>query len=229
MFATALVRTFRQLGEPVFLKVLAGGLVLAVVSWALSVWAAGAFVDTLYQSDRAWVNMLVKVAAGLLALWLGFLVFVPLSALFIGLFLDPVVDAVEARFYPDRRAGPPLGVWASLGLGLRLGLVMIVVNALALPLYLLVLWVPGLPVLLFWVLNAYLLGWGFYDLVAPRHLSAAAARGRRRAMRPQLFVAGLLVTLLFTVPLVNLAAPIIGAALMVHIFHGNLMEQPTNV
>jgi uncharacterized protein involved in cysteine biosynthesis len=41
----------------------------------------------------------------------------------------------------------------------------------------------------------------------------------RRNYRGRLQLAGILLTLLMTIPLVNLLTPVIGTAFMVHVFH----------
>lgn len=223
MFAIAITRTLRQLTDPVFLKVLAGGIVLAVISLLLAAWGAGALTDAYFQSPHQWLDLLLQIAAGLAVLWLGFFVFAPLSAVFIGIFSDAVVDAVERRYYPARQS-KPLGFATATWLGIRLGLIVIVANLLALPVFIVALVIPGLPFLLFWLLNAYLLSWGLYELVAPRHLAPAEVKRHRRAIRVPLFVTGVMVAMLFSIPIVNLVAPIFGAAMMVHVFHATYFK-----
>lgn len=223
MFAIAVTRTLRQLTDPVFLKVLAGGIVLAVISLLLAAWGAGALTDAYFHSRREWLDLLLQIAAGLAVLWFGFLVFAPLSAVFVGIFSDAVVDAVERRYYPARQS-TPLGFVTASWLGIRLGLIVIIANILALPVFILALVIPGLPFLLFWFLNAYLLSWGLYDLVAPRHLAPAEVTRHRRAIRGPLFVTGIMVAMLFSIPIVNLVAPIFGTAMMVHVFHATYFK-----
>ncbi|MEE8173132.1 MAG: EI24 domain-containing protein, partial [Alphaproteobacteria bacterium] len=65
-----------------------------------------------------------------------------------------------------------------------------------------------------------LLGREFFEIVAPRRMDFKAVRQLRRKHRIKLFVSGIVIALLFTVPLVNLIAPIVATAFMVHIFHG---------
>jgi uncharacterized protein involved in cysteine biosynthesis len=91
--------------------------------------------------------------------------------------------------------------------------VLVGVNLLALPLYL----VPGLNVVVFYAMNAYLLGREYFELVALRRLDPRTARGLRRAHRLRFFIAGLLMAALFTIPVVNLVASLIAAAFMVHL------------
>jgi uncharacterized protein involved in cysteine biosynthesis len=65
-----------------------------------------------------------------------------------------------------------------------------------------------------------LLGREFFEIVAPRRMDFKAVRQLRRKHRIKLFVSGVVIALLFTIPLINLIAPIVATAFMVHIFHG---------
>lgn len=222
MYLTAIERTIRQIPEPAFFRVLILGLLLTALALLAATVAAGYVTPLVYESGWSWVDTLIQWAVQLAAVWLSFILFVPLSAVFVSLFLDSVVDAVEARYYPHRLAGPPFGIIKAGWLGLRLGAVVLVANVMVLPLYLLTFWIPFAAVGIFYLINAYLLGWGFYDLIAPRHMESKEAAHHRGTIRTELLLSGLLVTLLFTVPILNLGAPILGAAFFVHIFHATL-------
>ena len=99
---------------------------------------------------------------------------------------------------------------------------MLIANIAVLPLYILTIWIPFFALGLFYVLNAYLLGWGFYDLVATRHMTGARYRDFRKFLRGELLLFGLLITALYFVPLLNLTLPVLGTAMMVHIVHAKL-------
>ena len=71
----------------------------------------------------------------------------------------------------------------------------------------------------FLLVNGYLVGREYFDMIASRHLDPAAARALRKSYRGRVYVAGLVLAVLFTVPVVNLFAPMLGAAAMVHLFH----------
>lgn len=218
----ALERTLRQAADPAFLRVLSLGLLLSLAALAAAGALAGWLVGQQEVADGAW-STLLQWAAGLAVVWLGFLFFVPLSAVVIGVFLDPIVDAVEARFYPQNRAGPPLGLVRAGWLGLRLGGIVLAANIVVIPLYILTIWIPFFAMVLFYGLNAYLLGWGFYDLVATRHFDKVGYRRVRKAMRGEQFLFGVLVTTLYFVPVLNLALPVLATAMMVHLIQGQLM------
>ena len=58
----------------------------------------------------------------------------------------------------------------------------------------------------------------YYELVSLRQSDAGAAEMLRKANRQRLFLSGVVITFLFTIPIVNLFAPVIGVAAMAHIF-----------
>jgi CysZ protein len=70
----------------------------------------------------------------------------------------------------------------------------------------------------FYAVNGYLLGREYFELVALRRADIAEVRALRDVYRGRLFVAGVIIAVLLTVPLVNLLAPIVGTAAMVHLF-----------
>ena len=76
----------------------------------------------------------------------------------------------------------------------------------------------GLPVA-FLVMNGWLLGRDLGDMVAARHLDRAELPAWRERTRWARFATGLVASGLFVVPVVNLVAPVIGAAAMTHLFH----------
>src|SRR5262249_40921459 len=135
--------------------------------------------------------------------------------LVMGLFLDRIVAAVEAMHYPHlppaRRQPIGEAVWATL----RLGLVALVLNILALPIYV---FFPGVNLVLFYGINGYLVGREYFELVALRRFDDRTARAMRRHHALGVFLAGALVALLLTLPIINLAAPLIGAAFALHVF-----------
>lgn len=74
--------------------------------------------------------------------------------------------------------------------------------------------------MVFCLVNGYLLGREYFDMVALRHMSWEAARKLREANKGYVWRAGALVAFLFTLPFVNLVAPVFGIAVMTHTFGG---------
>ena len=92
-------------------------------------------------------------------------------------------------------------------------------NLLCLPFYLILMFVPPLNLVLYYVLNGYLISREFFELVALRRMEPAAALNMRQQSRGKIMIAGILLTFLLTIPIVNFLTPVIATAFMVHLFH----------
>ncbi len=155
------------------------------------------------------------LALGAMALLSAFLMF-PVAAVFVNLFLDRIVDAVEARHYAELPPGRSMGLAEAIRGGLGFALVVLGVNLVAMIFYLFS--GPFAP-LLFWAVNGYLLGWEYFELVAQRRLESAEMRGLRKRFHLRIWMAGSLMAVPLSIPLVNLIVPLIGVATYTHMFH----------
>ena len=99
---------------------------------------------------------------------------------------------------------------------LRFLLLVVVANMAALFIYLLV---PPLAPFVFLLVNGWLLGEDTFQLAAARRIGIADARRLAKAHSGEIFVAGVLMAVPLSVPLVNLVVPILGAATFTHMFH----------
>lgn len=93
------------------------------------------------------------------------------------------------------------------------------VNLVMLPVYVALLVTGVGTAAAFFLVNAWLLGRDLSDMVASRHLFPAAMRDWRKANAGKRFLLGLAGTGLFVVPVLNLLAPVLGAAMATHLFH----------
>ena len=206
-----------QLSDPRVLRILAKSLAVALVvfvllgvagwwglDWALAHWA-------LSEELRGALALVAVIGFG----WLLWRI-VALAVL--QLFADEVVQAVEARHYPAAAAqARKLGWREELANALRGAGRALLFNLLALPVAL-VLLVTGIGApLVFWAVNALLLGRELQDMVWLRHRTSPAAtpplRGHER------FMLGGIVAALLAVPFVNFLAPFLGAAMAAHLIH----------
>jgi CysZ protein len=168
-----------------------------------------------------WIDGLIAALGGL-GLFAGLLFLFPaIATLVMGLLLDDVVDAVEDRHYPAARAPRPTGRLEGLWLGLASGGRMLLVNLLLLPVYGLLLFTGIGPFLLYLLVNGYLLGRDFVQMIAIRHLGRAGEKAHRAKTRNTQFSIGVLTSLLYLVPIANILAPLLGAAMATHVFHQN--------
>lgn len=212
-----------QLGDRAIVAVLVKSLLLTAAIFAAGGVALSFAADWLagYYLNSPEAGLLAQAAAAILAVAAIWLLFRAVAIPVIGLFADEVVAAVEARHYPEMLASARP---ASLGLSLRMGLMsflrLLGANLLALPVYLLLIPTAIGPVVLFVIVNALLLGRDVGEMVAARHLSGPALKAWLRNSRGPRAVLGLGMTMLFTVPLANFLAPVIGAAVATHLYHG---------
>lgn len=215
---TALRQTFSPLLRGVLLKSIGLALVL-LAALAVGLQAALAyFVDV---PSYPWVETTLAVVAGL-GLVFGVVYLMPaVSSLVAGLFLDDVAERVEQASYPGDAAGRPQPVLRQLFYSLRFFGLVLAVNLGAL----LLLLVPGVNVIVFYVANAYLISREYFELAAMRYRTPEEARALRQANAVSVFVAGLLITPILFVPILNLILPVFGTAFMVH-FHRRIAPLP---
>ncbi len=120
----------------------------------------------------------------------------------------------EARHYADLPAAPGARLGAALGATAGFLAAMVVLNLVML----IFLLIPPLFPFVFYGVNGYLLGREFFELVALRRIGLEEVRHLRKAHRGRLFLAGIVIAFLFTEPGLNLVAPVIATAAMVHLF-----------
>ena len=227
---SAFAAAARQLGDPPIKRVIwRVGLWTAAVFLLLGVglWTVVASFDPTASFDFIpflWLKAVLVAVAGFLVgvfglfvffamFWVLFVVIVQIIA---GFYLEDIVSAVEARHYPELppAAAPPLSGMAVAAV--QYFAMLVLLNLLAMPFYL----IPLFGVVVFYLVNGYLIGREYYELVALRRIDAASAKTLRRTRRGMVLGAGMITAVLFSIPLVNLVAPIVATAAMVHIFEG---------
>lgn len=210
-----------QLDDPAFLGAVlrsVGGAVLAlVVLGAAMAWGgarAGAYWAAHWPMLAGGLEWLAGVAGVAGAVVLGLFLFVPLATAIATLFVDRVAMAVERRHYPDLPPGVPASLMAQLWDGLALGALVLAMQVLALVVSLLI---PGLGLIAGWLVAAWAIGRGLFMAVALRRCDRGLALALYRRRRFAVLVQGGLVAAAGLVPGLNLVAPVLGLAAMVHV------------
>jgi len=221
----ALFKAIAQLSDARFRGLVWRALAIALAVfaglWALAWWgveAGGAALAAWLGADSWWgtaVEWLVALGGLAGVLVASFLLFPAVMGLAQQFYLEDAAARVEARHYPDLppTAGQPL--LEGVKDGVELALATVAVNVIALPIYLLL--VPPVNVIVFYGVNGYLLGREYFEVVAVRRLDRARVKALRRAHRGRVIAAGVVIAVLMTLPGVNLLAPVIAAAFMVHV------------
>ncbi len=191
---------------------------MAIVLAAVAFAALFAGVETAIGSagGPGWLHSLLSVLGGLATIAVTWILFPAVATFFVSLLLDRFVAAVEARHYPSD-PGRDLPLVTAIVAAARFAVVSIAINLIALPLYLVLLLIPVLLPVAFYAVNGYLLGREYFELAAHRHMPPGAARVLRAEHRWLVFGFGVGIAFLFTVPFVNLVAPVLAAAAMTHL------------
>ncbi len=148
--------------------------------------------------------------------WLfAWMLFPAVLPLIIHFFDDAIIEVVERENYPPVMRGENWPFWQEVRHDFAFMLKAIFLNLLVLPFYLL----PVINIIIFYVLNGYLIGNEFFMTVARRHYNMPTAKTVRKQNSGVVFIAGVLITFLTTIPIANLLAPFWGVALMTHLFH----------
>jgi CysZ protein len=169
-------------------------------------------VTFLGETGYVWLDWIVRILSAGGALLGAWFLFPAVATVLLGMMLDPVVDAVEARHYPGLPPPRKIGLVEGTGGALRLGLLTVLLNLLVLPLY----FVPVVNLVVALLLNGFLLGREYVELVAARRMARADVKALRARHGAAILAAGAVVAALLLIPFVNLVAPVVGIALFTH-------------
>ena len=212
--AIAFSRALGQLFDPRILTLL-GLSVLLSTGCFVAAWFGVDWLLTAGLGDYVSSSLFLGALGGFVTLVLAWFLFPFVASAFVLLFLERVARIVEARHYPDLPPAPGLP-WLAATFS-SLGFLASVLAANVLLLLLLVFFPIAYPIG-YLVVNGWLLGREYFELVALRRISPAAARTMRDRRRPELLLTGIGLTFLFTLPIVNLVIPILAVATLVHRF-----------
>jgi CysZ protein len=204
---------FNQLFTPPFRAVLFKSLALTIGLLVLMIvgleWAFSTFVQL-----PGWLETPIAVLGGLGLVVASVFLIAPISAAIAGLYLDEIAAQAERTYYPNDPPGKDLPTLQSIWLAIKFFFVVVGVNILIL----LMLLIPGVNLIAFYLGNGYLLGREYFELVALRHMPREEARQLRRAYRFRVLLCGVLIAGFVSVPFLNLLTPLFATAFMVHMF-----------
>lgn len=216
----ALRNLFAPETRSVFWKVIGLTLIVMVGLWfALRetfIAYAMPWVDALIPGTPEWAGWLTFIFGIFASIGLALALALLLStvtAIIAGLFLDDVAEVIEKRDYPADRPGTAMPLGEAMLSSLKFFGIVVVGNIVAL----LLLLIPGVNIVAFFLVNGYLLGREFFEFAAMRFRSPDEARLFRSRHAGTVFVAGLVIAAFLAIPFVNLLTPLFAAGLMVHL------------
>jgi CysZ protein len=224
----AALKALGQMFSPPFRTILLKAMGLAVLFLTVAVivvfrlleWLSGAGMGWLEGTIGSTAHGPLAVLAWIIAVALGLGVFTgavllmpAATALVAGFFADDVAERVERSHYPFDPPGAALPIWRAAVEGAKAALLALAVYLCALPFFLF----AGIGVVIFFTATAWLLGRAYFDLAAMRFHPVGEAKALRRRHQATVFIAGLFIAGFVSIPVLNLATPLFGTALMVHV------------
>ncbi|MFT6676561.1 MAG: hypothetical protein ACJAVM_002765 [Sulfitobacter sp.] len=220
-----------QLIDPRFRRVFVIGIALSL---ALLVGATAGFswLVNMLTPEQVWLPIIGEVTwvgdflswgSAFLLAFLSMFLMIPVASAITSMFLDDVATAVEAEHYPNLPATTPVPFGDALRDTVNFLGVLMGANLLAILLY--VFFAPA-ALFIFWGLNGFLLGREYFTMAATRRIGRAGAKKLRRRHMGSIWIAGILMAIPLSVPLLNLVIPILGAATFTHLFHRLTSRQP---
>ena len=185
-----------------------------LLSWLATsgmIWAE-ATLGPDYHTPLNVLSWVVSIAAGFGIVFGAIFLMPAITSLVASVFVDDVADVVEREHYPAEKPGTALPYGVAITEGIKFALLTIVVYLIALPFV----FFAGLGFLAFFIATAWLLGRQYFEMAAMRFRSVDDAKAMRKANAATVFTAGLLIATFVSIPIVNLATPLFGMALMVH-------------
>ncbi len=213
---SAFTKSFAQLPDPTFRKVIFLGILGALVTFLLLFSAVTGFLFESVLVNIPWVDTAIDWLGSIATIAVVWLLFPAVASVIIGFLLEDIAEAVEKKHYPDLPPADSIPWGETLVEAIKFAGVMLLLNIIALPIYLLF---PAVNLLVFYSLNGYLISREYFELVGQRRVGVKKAKALRKAYQGRLLIAGALTAFLLTIPLVNLLAPVVGTAAMVHLFH----------
>jgi uncharacterized protein involved in cysteine biosynthesis len=217
-------RALGQIGDRGFNRVLLIGVALTI---ALLIGATAGLVglvdwlmgDGFIVAGReiTWADDILQWGSVILMMVLSIFLMVPVASAITSMFLEDVARVVEVKHYPHVAPPQPVPFFDALRDTVNFLGVLCLANVLALVLYVMF---PPMAPFIFWGMNGFLLGREYFTMAATRHVGRAGAKALRARHSGVIWLAGILMTVPLTFPLINLFIPILGAATFTHLFHG---------
>ncbi len=231
MILSSFFKAIGQMGDPRFRRVLLLGVALTIALlagfYALFLTLMNEAVDGTMVlpviGEVTWLGDLLGWGSLFLMLFLSTFLMVPVASAITSLFLDEVASAVEAKNYAHLPPVKGVSFYESLRDTINFLGILIGANIVAVLLYVML---PFAAICIFWALNGFLLGREYFQIAAMRRLGREGAKQARKEHFGLIWLAGCLMAVPLTVPLLNLFIPILGAATFTHLFHQTQMRRP---
>ena len=213
-------RVRRSLVLIALMSALASSVLVSLIIGGIMALEPGSWIESRVTWMPGWLaDGIVFVVATLGAVLLVWFTFVMVVQTVASLFLDGIVSRVEETDYPHLPEARGTTVAGDIVASLRFVGWLLLVNLAAMPLYLAAILIPGLSIIIFWIVNSLLFAREYAEVVLLRRLSPADSNAWRRQHRWRLLATGAVITAGMSVPVLNLVMPVIAAIALTHLCH----------
>tara|TARA_B100000676_G_C17588690_1_gene585870 strand:+ start:134 stop:571 length:438 start_codon:yes stop_codon:yes gene_type:complete len=133
-----------------------------------------------------------------------------LAIIFSGLFQDEIISAVEKKYYSLNKIETSNKLFKEIKFNLNLFLKIFLFNLFIIPF----IFIPPIYFILYWVVNGYLISYEYFNIVKIRYNNH-----NHNQNKYLLLIFGIVISILFTIPVINFFVPAIGIASTVHIYN----------
>ncbi len=209
-----LLKSFKQLCDPSFRAVFLRTVVLSILLFLLLVVGAWYLLSITQIFNWSWLEFLTDKVGWFLALVVGCILF-PGTVVFVMSFnLDSVILAVEKKHYADLAPAKNQTFFEALIFNIRYIGAVLTVNLLLVPVY----FIPVLNLIIFGLANGYFIGREYFELIAPRRLERGAVKLLQKRFKFRFWFAGIIISYLLVIPVLNFVVPMIAVTFMLHTF-----------
>lgn len=216
------LKTFRQINDPKILKALVVATLLTLLSIVLAVTLGVAVLDNIldifsntlqswFGKGEGWFRGIAQFMGGTLVLIISYFFFTGIHGAFVGIFIDDILDSIQQKHYPTIPWEKAPSFLTSLSFSLRLLILTVLLNLIASPLLILGWFIPPVGLTLQILLNGYLLGKEYGQLVEFRISPSASLKPT-----PKYFSNGIIASSIWIIPILNLVAPILLIGSVLH-------------
>jgi len=196
----AFLKTIREVFTPFFWLILFLNLIITVAFFYGVYQVISSLIDY-YIASYEWLDKISGVGAMFITYFLFPVIFPLISYLF--------QDFITSKLNKKYNDTPPKGRYPIsyiIMFAIKFAVISVILNLLLLPLY----FIPVIGLLIYFILNSYLLGKEYYQLCAYTLLEKEEIDRFRTHYRNKILLAGMVMSALFLTPIVNIFAPILG-------------------
>jgi uncharacterized protein involved in cysteine biosynthesis len=227
---SAFFKALGDLGDPRMRSILWQTMGLSIIT-AMLLWSGLSWLlsSTEMIGDVPFVGGWIETAVD----WLGsiavFVLVILLMPAFLGLYasfyIEAICRAVESRHYTHLQPPRNQSIMEAIIVGLKFGVLLIVFNLLLL----VFIFFPPIYMVAGWTVNSHLLGREYLEMFGFRRMGPKQLREYRLKKRGPIFMSGLMLAVIASIPIVNLILPLFGTAMMLHVFEATRDPEAINI